>query len=189
MDKAIASGCGLLPSRRCRVRLARKVALAMRSPKPLAPTLIFWGVLVAFCFNLLDETLMNGGFVAGMQRHFWPGYSATKFFAVNTLFVVLIAAANIVYDGWGRAGPALFFAWERALNGLWHIGWTVAFREYSPGLVTSIPFWVLLYLLWRFAVRPGDIEPRSFWRAGAAALVFETVFLGSIFLVPSMAGR
>jgi hypothetical protein len=43
-------------------------------------------------------------------------------------------------------------AWviERACNGVWHVGWAIRFREYSPGLVSSILMWMNLYLVLRY---------------------------------------
>jgi hypothetical protein len=31
---------------------------------------VFWAVLYSFIINLLDESMMNGGFVEGMRTHF-----------------------------------------------------------------------------------------------------------------------
>lgn len=49
-------------------------------------------------------------------------------------------ASVVIYDL--RGGIWLIFplAWsiERLRNGFWHVWWTIHFREYSPGLLTSI---------------------------------------------------
>ena len=56
-------------------------------------------------------------------------------------------ASVLLYDLFGGAGLILPLAWliERACNGLWHLWWTEHFREYSPGLITSILMWMNLY--------------------------------------------
>jgi len=55
-------------------------------------------------------------------------------------------------------------AWviERACNGVWHVGWAIRFREYSPGLVSSILMWMNLYFVLRY--RPADEAiPSGIW--------------------------
>ena len=43
---------------------------------------------------------------------------------------------------------------ERACNGVWHVGWAIRFREYSPGLVSSILMWMNFYFVVRY--HPAD---------------------------------
>jgi len=40
--------------------------------------------------------------------------------------------------------PILPLAWvmESACNGVWHVGWSIRFDEYSPGLVSTILMWM-----------------------------------------------
>ncbi|MBI5528589.1 MAG: hypothetical protein HY897_19840 [Deltaproteobacteria bacterium] len=147
--------------------------------------LVFWGNLAAYCINLLDETMMAGGFVAGIQEHFWPEYTATKFFWFNTVFIVLIATSNILYDVYGQrlVVAPMAWLWERSLNGLWHLGWTVGYQEYSPGLLTSILFWILLYMCYRHGVRSGEVGRRPFFIGAAIGLGIEGVIMAALFSV------
>ena len=73
----------------------------MRTVKDDILTFLFWANFGAFSLHVLDETLMAGGFVAGVQVHLWPAYTATKFFTVNASFLVLIAISNLFYDWQG----------------------------------------------------------------------------------------
>jgi len=48
---------------------------------------------------------------------------------------------------------------ERVLNGFWHLGETILTRRFSPGLLSSVLFWILGYLVIRYAVLPGQVTP------------------------------
>jgi hypothetical protein len=76
-------------------------------------------------------------------------------------------ASVIAYDFWGGVVIALPLAWaiERTSNAVWHVWWSVRFREYSPGLVSTILIWMTDYFLIRY--RPvGEVVPRpAIWLA------------------------
>jgi hypothetical protein len=59
-------------------------------------------------------------------------------------------------------GSPLPLAWaiERLCNGFWHLWWTIHFREYSPGLVTSILIWMDSYFIVRYRPVGETIAPR-----------------------------
>jgi hypothetical protein len=61
-------------------------------------------------------------------------------------------ASVVAYDFLGGAWLILPLAWaiERACNGFWHVWWTIRFREYSPGLLTSILMWMNFYFILRY---------------------------------------
>lgn len=157
----------------------------MRSERNDILTFLFWGNFAAFSLHVLDETLMGGGFVAGVQIHFWPAYTATKFFTVNASFLILIAISNLLYDWQGSrlAVIPMVWVWERSLNGLWHIGWTLFFKEYSPGLVTSGMFFVILYLSYRYGVLKGHMRQAAFFGGGIIAAILEVLLLSSLWWV------
>ena len=46
--------------------------------------LLFWLLPANFVVHVLDETLMNGGFVAKVQQHWWPEYNSLMFSWFNT---------------------------------------------------------------------------------------------------------
>jgi hypothetical protein len=68
---------------------------------------------------------------------------------MNGLFILFVTLSILVYERRGGAWVmfSLFRSMERALNGFWHVWWTVAFLSCSPGLVTSGPFWITTFLL------------------------------------------
>lgn len=145
-------------------------------------TFLFWANFTAFVLHLLDETLMGGGFVGFIQRHFWSGFLMSDFFTANTVWLILIAISNILYDLMGRkfAVFPLFFVWERALNAIFHIGSICYFREYSPGLVTGTLFFVLVYFILRFGLMRKHFSWIALAISGVAAIIFETIFISSM---------
>jgi hypothetical protein len=136
--------------------------------------LLFWAVLAALVVHILDETLMNGGFVAKVKEHWWPEYNATMFFWFNTAALVLIALCLILYDlleGHWVILP-LFWTFERAVHGVtFHGWWTVGYREYSPGLLSCVLFWILLYFVTRYGLVAGRIADSDFLIGGITGTV------------------
>jgi len=148
-------------------------------------TFLFWANFAAFTAHLLDETLMAGGFVAFVQRHFWPGFTITDFFQANAIWLLLIALSNILYDWLGDrydfiSAIPLAFVWERCFNAAAHMILSVYSNEYSPGLVTSLLFFVILYLICRFVVLKDQMRWKIFFVSAVPALVFEIVFVSSM---------
>lgn len=148
-----------------------------------AESVIVWGLPIAFCVHLLDETLLNGGFVYGVRQHIWPAYTFLKFGLVNAAFILLISLSSYLYhkqpDKW--IVLPLFWLWERSWNGVWHILWTLLWDEYPPGLGTSVLFGGLLW----FALRghAADRPPvRKVLFIGATGLVFEVMFISTLFI-------
>ena len=45
---------------------------------------LFWAFFAAYVVHILDETLLNGGFVRWIADNFWPSYHARMFFWFNT---------------------------------------------------------------------------------------------------------
>ena len=112
----------------------------------------FWFMIAAYVIHVLDESLLDGSFVEKIRQHWWPEYSWTKFFWFNAGYFLVMIASVLLYDYLGGAWLILPLAWliERACNGLWHLWWTEHFREYSPGLLTSILMWMNLYFVLRY---------------------------------------
>jgi hypothetical protein len=42
-------------------------------------------------------------------------------------------------------------------NGLWHMLQTLLLREYSPGLISSPIYWILMYFITRYFLLTGEI--------------------------------
>lgn len=145
-------------------------------------TFLFWSNFAAFTAHLLDETMMAGGFVSFIQRHFWAGFAMADFFTANAVWLTLIAISNLLYDWQGKrlAAVPMAFVWERFFNALFHVGSAFFLNEYSPGLATSGLFPVILYLVCRYGVLRGHASWAAFIGSGVAALIFETVFVSSM---------
>jgi hypothetical protein len=58
----------------------------------------------------------------------------------------------VAYDLRGGSWLILPLAWaiERLCNGFWHVWWAIRFREYSPGLLSSILIWMDSYFTVRY---------------------------------------
>jgi Protein of unknown function with HXXEE motif len=140
--------------------------------------LSFWFTVAAYVIHVLDESLLGGSFVEKIREHWWPEYSWTKFFWFNTGYFVLMIASVVLYDFLRGAWMILPLAWviERACNGIWHLGWAIHFREYSPGLVSSILMWMNFYFVIRYRPTEEVITPTVWiWAIVIAGLA--TLFL------------
>jgi hypothetical protein len=147
----------------------------------------FWFMVAAYVVHVIDESLLGGSFVEKVQQHWWPQYSWTKFFWFNTGYFLVMILSVVLYDLLGGDWVILPLAWsmERFCNGLWHLWWAAHFREYSPGLLTSILMWMNIYFIWRY--RPeGSIPADAWWPAALIGLLF-TAFL--FFYIPVVKGR
>jgi hypothetical protein len=72
------------------------------------------GVLAAYIIHILDETLMNGGFVEKVKQHWWPDYRAIKY------------------------------------------------KEYSPGLLSGLLFFILAGFIIHYGPTAGIIRKEDF---------------------------
>ena len=70
----------------------------MKTEKNDILTFLLWANFAAFAMHIMDETLMAGGFVPFIQRHFWNGFAWTDFFTANAVWLILIGVSNILYD-------------------------------------------------------------------------------------------
>jgi hypothetical protein len=147
----------------------------------------FWFMVAAYVVHVLDESLLGGSFVEKVQKHWWPQYSWTKFFWFNTGYFAIMIASVVAYDLRGGSWVILPLAWsiERFFNGFWHVWWAIRFREYSPGLLTSILMWMDSYFIVRYRP-PGAITGATFWPAALIGVLF-AVFL--FFYIPLIKGR
>lgn len=154
----------------------------MATEKSDALTFLFWSNFAFFVVHLIDEALMAGGFVPFIQRHFWSGFATRDFFDANAVWLVLIGISNILYDVLGKKAAVIpmTLIWERVFNALFHVGSTLYFKEYSPGLVSGMVFFVILYLVCHHGLLRKKVSMFAFLVSGAAALVFESVFLSSM---------
>ncbi len=118
-------------------------------------SLLFWVFFAAYIVHILDETLLNGGFVQWIADNFWPTYTTRMFFWFNAGAIVAIAISNILFDNLGGHWVILPLIW---LSGFVthmltvHLYWTIRRNTYSPGLVTSLLYGLVFYLLIRYGV-------------------------------------
>jgi len=151
---------------------------------------LFWATEAAYVVNIIDESVLNDGFIAGVKKYIWTGYSGEKFFFTNAILLICIAVGIILYERYGNSFVVAPLMWvvERSLNGLWHIWWTVHFMTYSPGLVTSILFWIILYFIIRDNYRQGDFTRVQLIKATILAVVFECILLSSLWIGKALLG-
>lgn len=150
--------------------------------------LSFWFMVGAYVMHVLDESLLGGSFVEKVQQHWWPGYSWQKFFWFNAGYFVVMIGSVVAYDFLGGAWVILPLAWaiERLCNGFWHLWWAIHFREYSPGLLTSILIWMNFYFIVRYRPPRDELRPATIVPALAIGLGF-AAFLA--FYIPLVKGR
>src|ERR1017187_464417 len=138
----------------------------------------FWFMVAAYVIHVLDESLLGGSFVEKVQQHWWPEYSWTKFFWFNAGYFAVMIASVVLYDQRGGEWVILPLAWatERLCNGFWHVWWSVHFREYSPGLLSSILIWMDSYFIVRYRPVGERIAPRTLWLAALIGFISATFF-------------
>jgi len=148
----------------------------------------FWFTVAAYVVHVIDESLLGGSFVEKVRQHWWPEYSWVKFFWFNTGYLVLMIASVVTFDLRGGAWVILPLAWaiERFINGLWHIWWTIRFREYSPGLVTSILMFMNFYFILRYH-QAAETPSHSEQLVALAIGLLASAFL--CFYIPLVKGR
>jgi Protein of unknown function with HXXEE motif len=148
--------------------------------------ILLWAFLASFVVHIVDETTMNGGFIRWMQATFWPTYSPRMNFFFNGGALVAIAASNVLYDLWGGHWIILALAWPAgfALHGVTvHVFWTIRQRNLSPGLVTSVLYWIMAYLFVRYGLLAGRITGSDFWTGTALGAL---TIGGFLTFVPSL---
>jgi hypothetical protein len=148
----------------------------------------FWFMVAAYVIHVIDEALLGGSFVEKVRQHWWPQYSWRKFFWFNTGYFVIMIASVVAYDLRGGSWLILALGWaiERLCNSFWHFWWTIHFREYSPGLVSSILILMDSYFIVRYRPLGEAIAPRDLWGAVFIRLL-AAAFL--TFYIPLVKGR
>jgi hypothetical protein len=139
-----------------------------------------WTFLASYVIHILDETTMNHGFIRWIQASFWPTYTARMNFWFNGGALLAIAASNLLADLLGGHWIILALLWPSgfALHGLTvHLFWTVRQRDLSPGLVTSVLYWIMAYFFVRYGFLAGQIASGDFWIGTVLGLVTVGAFL------------
>ncbi len=157
-------------------------------------SILFWAFFAAYIVHLLDETILNGGFVQWVVDNFWPTYTLRMFFWFNAAAVGLIALGNVLFDSLGGHWVILPLVWVAgfATHTLTvHLYWTIRRRTYSPGLVSSSLYLVLFYLVARYGVGGHLVSGSDFAAGTAAGVVTVGAFLtvGPTWLFPRIMGH
>src|SRR5437660_5375815 len=133
----------------------RPLSCAFTNKHDVMLTILFWAFFAAYIVHILDEAILNGGFVQWISDNFWPRYNVRMFFWFNTGAIGLIALSNILFDIFGGHWVILPLVWmagfvTHALTV--HLYWTIHGNTYSPGLLSSTLYIVIYYLVIRYGL-------------------------------------
>jgi hypothetical protein len=146
--------------------------------------ILFWGMEAAYIIHCLDETVTGEGFVNMVKKRFWSEYSNTMFFGFNTMLHVVNIVGIILFEILGGAWVIwpLSLSWLFVTNGLWHVMGTFMYKEYSPGLMTSVLYWIVMYFIIRYSLIPGNIIMSQFVVSLIIGLVLTVLMIASLFV-------
>ncbi len=157
-------------------------------------SLLFWVFLASYIVHILDETLLNGGFVKWIRQNFWPEYHERMFFWFNAGAIAGIVVSNLLFDSFGGHWVILPLIWvagfvTHALTV--HLNWTLRLRTYSPGLITSLLYVIVYYLLVKYGLNAQLISGTDFTIGTAVGIATVGTFLsiGPTLLFPKLARR
>ncbi len=128
-------------------------------------SLLFWALLASYLVHILDEALLNGGFVQWIADNFWPAYTWRMFFWFNAGAIVAIAIGNLLFDSLGGHWVILPLIWLAGFvthAATVHVYWTIRRNTYSPGLLTSLLYVIVFYLVIRYGLGPHLISVVDF---------------------------
>ena len=128
-------------------------------------SLLFWALLASYVVHILDETILNGGFVQWIRDNFWPSYTMRMFFWFNAGAIALIVISNLLFDSLGGHWvilPLIFLVGFVTHVFTVHVYWTMRRNTYSPGLLTSLLYVIVFYLLIRYGLGPHLISGLDF---------------------------
>jgi hypothetical protein len=136
-------------------------------PPSGAPVLGDWIWLfpLAYGAHLAEELWIGGGLPAWLSDLTGAPLTVDRFIDINATFFVLMVVM-VVVARWGRGGVIVILGSLVGLNGLLHLGLSLATMTYSPGTVTGILAWLPLGFT---ALRWGRAHLRPLEMAGAVA--------------------
>jgi hypothetical protein len=122
-------------------------------------SVLFWGYVMAYCLHIIEELTVEGGFVEMMRRTFHIEFTGRMFFGFNLMLFLVFATGIVTFEVFGGIWVIwpLGFAFMFVTNGLWHLVQTIVTRRFSPGLITSPIYWILMYFITRYFLLPGEI--------------------------------
>jgi len=145
---------------------------------------IFWGYVIAYIIHIIDESLLGETFVGMVKRQFWPEYQWKHFFGFNTLLLLLTISSIVlfeIFNGPWITGP-LVFVFLFTTNGIWHLAATIVTRRYSPGLATSLIYWILFYFLARYSFARNAISAPVILISAIAGTLLTVLMICSFFI-------
>lgn len=126
-------------------------------------------IIISAIIHVFEEYF--GGFLCFVSR-LVTGFTLTHFIIINVLFIVytsvsLFTNKQILF----LSVPFLLF-----INAIIHISGTIIFRTYNPGVITSILFYLPIFILSIYYIKPkADVMIKSFFLA-ATIMTFPFVF-------------
>ena len=143
-------------------------------------SVLFWGYVMAYCVHVIEEAAVGEGFIEMMRRTFYPEYSGRMFFGFNLMIFLVFVVGIVVFEVFGGVWVIwpLSFAFMFVTNGLWHLLHTIVLREFSPGLITSPIYWILMYFITRYFLLPGEIVLLYFLVSAVIGSVMTLVIFG-----------
>jgi Protein of unknown function with HXXEE motif len=145
-----------------------------------------WLFPPAFALHVLEEA---PGFTDWARRHASDRYTQRDFVRNNAAGMAMaIGETWLVSRFPNRAVVFAYFAsllsQQVPFNAAFHAGTTVAFRTYSPGLVTSLAQLPLWWRLMRLARREDRLSGRAAaWAAGIGGLIHTAAVADQVFFV------
>ena len=160
------------------------VTNSLSSSLEIPVSFIFWGFVIAYILHIIDESLMGETFIGMVKNLFWQGFKWKHFFVFNTLLLSLTIISIIlfeIFNGLWIIAP-LIFVFLYTTNGIWHLVSTIITKKYSPGLATSLIYWILFYFLVRYSFIPNTI-PTIIIIISAITGTFLTILMISLFFI------
>jgi hypothetical protein len=145
---------------------------------------IFWGYVVAYVIHIIDEALIGETFVGMVRKLFWPKYEWKHFFGFNTMLISLTIISIVLFElfnGLWIIAP-LSFVFLFTTNGVWHLISTIITKKYSPGLATSLIYWILFYFLVRYSFLTHSISSHIIIISAAIGTLLTSLMMLSFFI-------
>jgi uncharacterized protein with HXXEE motif len=142
--------------------------------------ILLWASLAALVIHVTEETAINGGFIRWVRTSFWPTYTGRMNFWFNAGAIAAVAGSNVLYDLFGGRWVILALIWPAgfALHGITvHAFWTVRQSNLSPGLLTSVIYWIMAYFFVRYGLVGGRIDAADFWTGTVLGFLTVGAFL------------
>jgi hypothetical protein len=146
-----------------------------------------WLFPATYAVHIAEEGLAGQRFYRWIQRFplaraLGVQISGSSFLVVNLIYLGAMLAAVIVASlpGCGWLIPALGVL--VAVNGLGHLGGSLATRSYSPGLISGLILWLPLGAF-ALATSHRTLPQFAFWVGVSAGLLIQAAVAASVLLV------